>query len=489
MAFGFTPKFKQDLDLNGLDPRHYLAIALDAAKHLGWEINYTSKSGFIAYTSTSIFSNNQKFTVILRDDKVDINSENAGSGMYDWGRNKDNVENFISEFNTIQAKLSSEQLEEKIKELSPVFNSLEQDTLALPPPTTGQQIQDFFLLFVPKEGFFITPIIIDINILIFIFMVFSGVSVFLPETHDLLKWGGNFRALVLTGEQWRLFTNIFIHAGILHLLLNMYALLYIGVLLEPYLGKARFLLSYLTTGIIASLASIYWHPITVSVGASGAIFGMYGVFLSMLTTNLIEKKARKPLLASIAVFVVLNLMNGVKEGIDNAAHVGGLISGSALGYIYYPSLKNPLQAKWTYGTMLVVFISFITSCFVIYRQIPDDIVKYDSLLKKISKLEEDALSVFGSPGNTPKAVLLEKIEVGKNDWNKNISILNEIDSLDVPAELIIRNYNLRKYCKLRIKSYDFIEKAIDDESNVAYKDSIASYKTQIEALLNEIKSK
>jgi len=67
--------------------------------------------------------------------------------------------------------------------------------------------------------------------------------------------------------------------------------------------------------------------------------------------------------------------------------------------------------------------------------------------------------------------------------------LNEIDSLDVPAELLIRNYNLRKYCKLRIKSYDFIEKAIDDESNVAYKDSIASYKTQIEVLLNEIKSK
>jgi len=103
--------------------------------------------------------------------------------------------------------------------------------------------------------------------------------------------------------------------------MNMYALLYISLLLEPHLGRTRFLTVYLLTGLTASLASLWWHNLTISAGASGAIFGMYGVFLSMHTTNLIEKSARKALLTSIAVFVGYNILNGLKpnSGIDNAA--------------------------------------------------------------------------------------------------------------------------------------------------------------------------
>jgi rhomboid protease GluP len=137
-------------------------------------------------------------------------------------------------------------------------------------------------------------------------MAITGVNIISPDSESLVQWGANFRPLTLEGQAWRLLTNCFLHIGILHLLLNMYALLYIGVLLEPHLGRLRFAAFYILTCIIASTVSVSWHDLTVSAGASGAIFGMYGVFLALLSTNLIEKSARKALLASIGIFVVFN---------------------------------------------------------------------------------------------------------------------------------------------------------------------------------------
>ncbi|WP_429383781.1 rhomboid family intramembrane serine protease [Mucilaginibacter sp. UYCu711] len=406
--------------------------------------------------------------------------------MFDWGKNKKHVEAFLQTFDEIQTSASEERLKEMVAELDPVFESEEEDALALPPPTAKDNLKGFLSLFVPREGYFITPILIDINILIFIIMVMSGVGILLPDGEDVLKWGANFRASTLGGEWWRLLTNIFLHFGILHLLLNMYALMYIGVLLEPYLGKAKFLTAYLFAGIIASLTSIYWHPFTISAGASGAIFGMYGVFLAMLTTNFISREARKPLLISIGVFVVFNLANGVKAGIDNAAHIGGLLSGFIIGYAYYPSLKKPLQAGLNYLTLGVLTLSFVIASIVVYKQIPDDIVKYDKKMAAFSRYEESALEVFKYPENTPKEELLKMVDAGLNDWNKSLVVLSEASKLDVPTEVLVRNNQLQQYCQLRIMSFGFIRKGIS-ENTEAYADSVKVYNEKIETLLNDLK--
>src|SRR5689334_12007874 len=92
----------------------------------------------------------------------------------------------------------------------------------------------------------------------------------------------------------RMITNVFVHIGILHLLFNMYGLYFVGRFLEPMLGKVRYITAYFCAGVIASLVSLYWHrnENIVSAGASGAIFGMYGVFLALLTTHLIPKSVR-----------------------------------------------------------------------------------------------------------------------------------------------------------------------------------------------------
>jgi membrane associated rhomboid family serine protease len=177
-------------------------------------------------------------------------------------------------------------------------------------------------------------------------MVFSGLGLMSFNASDLLAWGANFKPVTTDGQWWRLFTSIFLHGGLMHLLANMYALLFIGIFLEPQLGKTKYLLVYLFTGIVASLTSLWWHDATVSVGASGAIFGLYGVFLGLLLTKALPKAfANKAFLTSILLFVGYNLLMGLSAGIDNAAHIGGLLSGLIVGFILSQQIKQQKEEQ------------------------------------------------------------------------------------------------------------------------------------------------
>jgi rhomboid protease GluP len=98
--------------------------------------------------------------------------------------------------------------------------------------------------------------------------------------------------------------------------------------------------AFLATGVASSLTSLWWHDVTISAGASGAIFGLYGVFLALLRTNLLEKSMRGGLFISIFLFVAVNLIGGMKYQVDNAAHIGGLISGIIMGYADVPGLNK-----------------------------------------------------------------------------------------------------------------------------------------------------
>jgi rhomboid protease GluP len=356
MAFGLSPKHEQTIEIADLTNEEFIVIALDVVKKLEWNSSYISEKGFIAYTKFSMSSYGEELKVTINEKVVTVKSECTGSQLMDWGKNKRNVENFITTFNEIRNSFSKGQLLEKISEIKQNFIPAEQDILSQAPLNTKEKISGFFSIFKPTEGFFITPVLLNINILVFIIMIISGVNVFMPNHEQLLNWGANFKPLTLNGQWWRLLSCCFIHIGVFHLLLNMYALLYIGLLLEPILGKARFLTAYIATGIAASLTSLLWNDLLISAGASGAIFGMYGVFVAMLTTNHIEKSARKSLLTSILIFIGYNLLNGMKGGIDNAAHIGGLLSGLVIGYIFYPSLKQTDSKK--YQNIAIGFISF-----------------------------------------------------------------------------------------------------------------------------------
>lgn len=187
----------------------------------------------------------------------------------------------------------------------------------------------------------VSIIIIALNILVFIIMVFAGLGFISFDGQDLYAWGANYRPAVISGQWWRLLTNIFLHGGLMHLIFNMYGLLFVSIFLEPVLGRAKFIIAYFLCGLLASLASIWWHPATLSVGASGAIFGLYGVLTALLTTNKADANSKRGLLINNAIFIGINLIIGFTGGVDNAAHIGGLLSGFIIGYVMYFFIDEP----------------------------------------------------------------------------------------------------------------------------------------------------
>jgi rhomboid protease GluP len=200
-------------------------------------------------------------------------------------------------------------------------------------------------LFIPRKGYFITPILVDLNLLVFLAMVLSGAGFISINAHDLLNWGGNYRPdTVDDHEWWRLLTNIFLHAGIMHLAANMIGLLFVGVLLEPMLGRTKFAVCYLVTGILASATSLCWHAGTVSIGASGAIFGLFGVFIALMLTKVYSKEVSNAFFVTTLIFVLYNLFAGLAGGVDNSAHLGGLASGLIAGFILTPGIKRRMAA-------------------------------------------------------------------------------------------------------------------------------------------------
>lgn len=489
MAIGFTPKYTTDLTLDDLTRQQFLVLALDIARQLGWKVLQTNEDGLIALSNAKTFQWKGKITIRIGDGLANIKSESVGSEMVDWGKNKKNVDRFTDLFYEMKYSFSREAASAQYAELQTTLTPPEQDVLVKPPPATRKKRADFLSMFIPKKGFFVTPLVIDINIAVFLIMVFSGANVFAPTSETLLRWGANFRPYTLNGEWWRLFTCCFLHIGIFHLLLNMYALLYIGLLLEPLLGRLRFATAYVLTGFVSSAASLYWHENTVSAGASGAIFGMYGVFLAMLTTNLIDKTARKALLSSIAIFVAFNLLYGLKSGIDSAAHLGGLLSGLLIGYIYYPSLKNPGNGRLNYSTLTASLLLAIVATVFLYRNSTSDLVVYQQKMESFASLEEAAISAYTAHKDGPREQLLSSIQdSGIYYWNENIKLLEGVQKLKIPEVLHTQATQLIDYCNARIDSYNYLYRKINDSTG-SNPDSTDFYDSKITAIVDSLKTK
>lgn len=201
---------------------------------------------------------------------------------------------------------------------------------------TKDSDSDIFIdFFIPKRDLFASPILLNLNILVFIVISIAGVSIIQPSGSDLLIWGANRRLETTNGEWWRLISSMFLHGGIVHLLLNCFGLIIASIFVEPVIGKWRFLTVYMLSGICGSLASIWWYENTISVGASGAIFGLFGAILGLLLTNAFPKGGKSGVFSTIGIYVGINLLFGLTGGVDNAAHLGGLVSGFIIGIAVY----------------------------------------------------------------------------------------------------------------------------------------------------------
>jgi rhomboid protease GluP len=157
-----------------------------------------------------------------------------------------------------------------------------------------------------------------------------------PARQTLIEMGANYGILTFSGEHWRLVSSMFLHVGLIHLILNVYGLRCVGPTAESLFGWRMFVLIYFFSGIIGALTSVFHDPLNVSAGASGALLGVFGSLLAFLYVHR-EKYPRQTLryygAMAVGLFLAMILFGSFESGIDNYAHLGGFVAGGIAGLI------------------------------------------------------------------------------------------------------------------------------------------------------------
>ncbi len=186
----------------------------------------------------------------------------------------------------------------------------------------------------------VTGAILIANVAVYAFMGSVGAGWIQVESmQPYYRYGANFGALTVNGQWWRLFASMFLHYGIFHLAMNMWALFQSGQLLERLLGRRLYVLVYIGAGLAGSLMALYWQAYSGSrwsAGASGAVFGIYGALLGYMhrQKNAVPKAVHGSIVKGVLSFAGYNLIIGfVIPNIDNSAHIGGFLGGAALGWL------------------------------------------------------------------------------------------------------------------------------------------------------------
>ena len=217
----------------------------------------------------------------------------------------------------------------------------------------------------------VSQFLIGVNLAVFVAMLTSGAGLWHSSNGVQLAWGANFGPATQDGEWWRLGTAMFLHFGVLHLLMNMWALWDAGQLVERMYGPLRFAVIYLLGGVAGNLFSLVsHHGQAVSGGASGAIFGLYGALLVCLwreRKNLHPHEFRWLFWGASGFSVVIVIVGLLIPGIDNAAHIGGFLTGLVSGVGLARSLqpgevlpwRQRLLATTAFAIALILLVSHV----------------------------------------------------------------------------------------------------------------------------------
>lgn len=309
-------------------------------------------------------------------------------------------------------------------------------------------------LFFSGQKRFFTPYIIIINVVLYIITAYLSQDLMNADTYQLYHLGGNINYYTLNGEWYRLIASTFLHGGLIHLGFNMFALFQLGILLEQFIGRKRFLTTYFVSGIGASLVSTYFN-FGISIGASGAVFGLLGLLFILLVTKKLnhDYKGQKHILKQLIPIIIINLLIGFSmPNIDNAAHIGGFAIGFLTGCIYLIGLLKPqLKMATLLATVGLFSVLFVQG----YQQIPIVANEYSELLS----LPQKEFQVFTTNYDQINGWLSKHGERDGNMWIKD----NDLTLNDVK---VYKSYvsKMRQVLSLipddELKNYSHLEKTV-----------------------------
>jgi rhomboid protease GluP len=496
------PSQKQEFSFPGHTTDELLLIVYGTFLELGWTPKYAGPQSIIGYTPRSWNKYDDEILVEATDGSITVTSSLVHNESFDMmGKNKKHINDFMAAFEKVKTGQPQTAWAEEVEKLR-------NQTVETVAQQAKQADEVNKAMSLTGSNLYVTYAIIALNVIVFVLMVINRAGILKPNPLVHIGWGSNYSPLTLSGDWWRLITSTFIHFGIIHLVMNTYALYMVGVYLEPMLGKTKYIVAYLCTGIIAGIVSLWWHKEgTNSAGASGAIFGMYGVFLALLFTNLIPKQVRISLLQSIGVFVVYNLIYGMKSGVDNAAHTGGLLSGIIIGFLFYPLLKkqdrgsksNLALAGIAAATILSAWLYLISPGNKVNIQERQralnevqemnfaDAEAYLDKIKAFGELETEALAPFNEKPALNDAELSNKLNtISAEKWDRALGLLEKAKTYNVSEKQKKQAGLLIEYVSARKEEIKAIDQLITSQSP-ANNEKLNEINKKIEGLLQKLK--
>lgn len=462
---GFPPRYSTYTTLSHRNTEERLILFWLAAESLEWEVGTATPDSLTAFTPFSLRSWNEQVSIDFSGDEIELFSVSTGVQILDFGRNRQNVIRLLRSLHTIDAAISPEELHAAAEERRQ-FIRPEGETVHL--TRSRRVVNGFTQVFKPVKGYFVTPILIVLNALVFLILtnkwLFPASSGWTPAGDALEIVGANYKPLTLFGEPWRLVTSGFMHANLFHLFFNMYAVMMCGIYLEPLLGRARFAIVYLLCGIGGALASLWWYDITPSLGASASVFGLFGFILALLFHQFIEPRERKALLVSIGIYLVMNLASiFFSTNYDHAAHFGGLFSGLMLGLLWLPSLRpgaTSQQKTMSVGLGLAVSTAIFTTA---YFLAPRDVKTY---LAKRDQMDQNYLLASGAytaRTNEDRMKWLQNYAIYYMD--ENLRIMDQVDSMRLAPDSRRQNRILRKIYTTQRQLFDWNYRTLAEGKN------------------------
>jgi rhomboid protease GluP len=340
-------------------------------------------------------------------------------------------------------------------------------------------IRDFLQSLTPiTRRAWVTPALVAINLAVFAAFSYKDHSLVEPSTRGLIAWGANYGPLTAGGQWWRLLTCTFMHIGLWHVAINMAVLWDTGRIVEKMTGNFGFLVGYLISGLGGSIASVLWNPAVLSAGASGAVFGVFGMLVAFLVRDrgAVPPDVLKHLQRSALVMIAQGVFFGLaKSGIDNAAHIGGLMTGflCGLGLAYPLTVEGvKLRAKRAAAVLVGGLLLVGGATFAIPKQ-----VDFDKIEAKVVGRWTEAARKFDAKQMKPDelANVIEKELLPP--WKEQREWYEKHASSFKPKFL--------EYIKLRQEQWEMLVKALRDDSQEEF-DEANKKSEQWEKVLDDL---
>lgn len=335
-----------------------------------------------------------------------------------------------------------------------------------------------------------TPSIILINIVVMLLMMMNATSPFNPDVPSLIKFGGNYKILTVNGEWWRLITYQFVHYGIIHLFFNIIFLTIIAKLLEKVLGSWMFLFIYICSGIFGGLVSLYFQDYLVSVGASGSIYGMYGIFFIFMVTGVLHKNITKKYLIWLSLYIILEVLSSFySSDIDSFAHLGGFSFGIIAGIIsmsYINDFQNQLKRNMVIIGILLLTIS---STIIYVSGAQSKLYDLDKQIQRFIRLEEEVNKVEYFRGNYTQYDASKVIDQELLPRWAELNLL--VDSMiqpDIPEQMKYNISILKSYIKVKQELLQMGKTYQDNVNNEKYLNQYEAKLNQYNNLENQIQA-